>query len=161
MARLVLRPIGACALSLPANPGTLWPTTDAVACRTIPNRLERLIYLYTKTYLQDDILVKVDRASMACSLEVRAPFLDVDLVEFLGRVPPNLKLRRLDTKHLLKRAMSDLLPPGIASRRKKGFGIPIAEWFKVRASRGASGGARRGAADGARHLRAARGAVAA
>jgi len=94
------------------------------------DRLERLIYLYAKTYLQDDILVKVDRASMANSLEVRAPFLDVELVEFLGRVPPRLKLHRFDTKHLLKRAMADLLPPGIASRAKKGFGIPVAEWFK-------------------------------
>ncbi len=92
--------------------------------------LERLIYVYAKTYLQDDILVKVDRASMACSLEVRAPFLDVDLVEFLGRVPPRLKLRRFETKHLLKRAMADVLPPGIATRAKKGFGIPVAEWFK-------------------------------
>jgi asparagine synthase (glutamine-hydrolysing) len=92
--------------------------------------LERLIYLYAKTYLQDDILVKVDRASMACSLEVRAPFLDVELVEFLGRVPPQLKLRRFETKHLLKRAMRSVLPAGIAERPKKGFGIPIAEWFK-------------------------------
>jgi asparagine synthase (glutamine-hydrolysing) len=94
------------------------------------DRLERLIYVYAKGYLQDDILVKVDRASMANSLEVRAPFLDVDLVEFLGRVPPELKLRRSDTKHLLKRAMADLLPPGIAARAKKGFGIPVAAWFK-------------------------------
>jgi asparagine synthase (glutamine-hydrolysing) len=94
------------------------------------NRLERLIYVYAKTYLQDDILVKVDRASMACSLEVRAPFLDFELVEFLARVPPRLKLRRFDTKHLLKRAMADVLPPGIASRAKKGFGIPVAAWFK-------------------------------
>jgi asparagine synthase (glutamine-hydrolysing) len=92
--------------------------------------LERLIYLYAKSYLQDDILVKVDRASMACSLEVRAPFLDVDLVEFLGTVPPRLKLRRLDTKHLLKQAMRDVLPPGIADRPKKGFGVPVAEWIK-------------------------------
>ncbi len=74
------------------------------------DRARRLIYLYAKTYLQDDILVKVDRASMACSLEVRAPFLDVELVEFLSRVPSRLKLRRLDTKHLLKRAMADVLP---------------------------------------------------
>ena len=94
------------------------------------NRLEQLLYVYAKTYLQDDILTKVDRASMACSLEVRAPFLDVDLVEFLGRVPARLKLRRLDTKHLLKRAMADILPPGIADRPKKGFGIPIADWLK-------------------------------
>ncbi len=94
------------------------------------NRLERLLYVYAKTYLQDDILTKVDRASMACSLEVRAPFLDVDLVGFLGRVPARLKLRRLDTKHLLKRAMADVLPPGIAERSKKGFGIPVADWLK-------------------------------
>jgi asparagine synthase (glutamine-hydrolysing) len=94
------------------------------------NRVERLIYLYAKTYLQDDILVKVDRASMASSLEVRAPFLDVELVEFLGRVPSRLKLRRFDTKHLLKRAMADLLPEGIATRPKKGFGVPVAEWIK-------------------------------
>jgi asparagine synthase (glutamine-hydrolysing) len=94
------------------------------------DHLEKLIYLYAKTYLQDDILVKVDRASMACSLEVRAPFLDVELVELLARVPSRLKLRRLDTKHLLKRAMGDVLPPGIATRAKKGFGIPVAAWFK-------------------------------
>ena len=97
------------------------PTRDAT---------EQLIYAYAKTYLQDDILVKVDRASMACSLEVRAPFLDVELAEFLGGVPARLKLRRFETKRLLKLALADMLPPGIGNRRKKGFGIPIAEWFK-------------------------------
>jgi asparagine synthase (glutamine-hydrolysing) len=95
------------------------------------NWVERLVYLYATTYLQDDILVKVDRASMASSLEVRAPFLDVELVEFLGSVPARLKLRRSDTKHLLKRAMRDALPPGIAARAKKGFGIPLADWLKT------------------------------
>ena len=94
------------------------------------DRVERLIYLYAKTYLEGDVLVKVDRASMACSLEVRAPFLDVELVEFLGRVPPRLKQHRLGTKLLLKRALAGMLPPGIASRQKKGFGIPVAEWLK-------------------------------
>jgi asparagine synthase (glutamine-hydrolysing) len=102
----------------------------AYASAPTQNDLERLIYVYAKTYLQDDILVKVDRASMACSLEVRAPFLDVDLVNFLGSVPPRLKLHRLQTKHLLKRAMAGVLPPGIAERPKKGFGIPVAEWLK-------------------------------
>jgi asparagine synthase (glutamine-hydrolysing) len=97
------------------------PTTDPI---------NRLVYSYARTYLQDDILVKVDRASMATSLEIRAPFLDVELADFLGRVPPRLKLRRFDTKHLLKRAMRGVLPPGIADRPKKGFGIPIAAWFK-------------------------------
>jgi asparagine synthase (glutamine-hydrolysing) len=90
----------------------------------------RLVHLYAHTYMTDDILVKVDRASMACSLEVRAPFLDVELVEFLGRVPSNLKLRGFRTKHLLKLAMRDALPPGIADRPKKGFGVPVAEWLK-------------------------------
>jgi len=116
---------------LAREPGdTLGQWQSAYATAPTQQGLERLIYAYAKTYLQDDILVKVDRASMACSLEVRAPFLDVELVEFLGRVPARLKLRRFDTKHLLKRAMADLLPSGIASRPKKGFGIPIAEWFK-------------------------------
>jgi asparagine synthase (glutamine-hydrolysing) len=76
-------------------------------------------------------LVKVDRASMACSLEVRAPFLDVDLVSFLSSVPPNMKLRRFDGKQILKRAMEGRLPPGITGRQKKGFGIPVAEWLKA------------------------------
>ncbi len=90
----------------------------------------RLIRLYALTYLADDILVKTDRASMLTSLEVRAPFLDHTLVEFLGRVPSNLKLHRYTTKHLLKRAVRDLLPREIAERPKKGFGIPLAAWLK-------------------------------
>jgi asparagine synthase (glutamine-hydrolysing) len=112
----------------PAEP--LAEQRRAFAAAPARSRLDRLIYLYATTYLQDDILVKIDRASMASSLEVRAPFLDVELVEFLGRVPAGLKLRRFDTKHLLKRAMAAALPPGIATRPKKGFGIPIATWFK-------------------------------
>ena len=103
----------------------------AFAAAPTRDPLERLVYLYATTYLQDDILFKVDRASMATSLEVRAPFLDVELVEFLGRVPARLKLRRLETKHLLKRAMAGRLPEGIADRAKKGFGIPVAEWLKA------------------------------
>ena len=126
------------------------PTTD---------RLERLIYLYAKTYLQDDILVKVDRASMACSLEVRAPFLDVELVEFLGARPRGLKLRRFETKHLLKRAMAGALPAGIAGRPKKGFGIPVADWFKSELRERAPGRALTGAPEGAGDLRAGRGAA--
>ena len=92
--------------------------------------LERLIYQYAKTYLQDDILVKVDRASMLASLEVRSPFLDHTLVEFLGRVPPRLKMHGLATKVILKEAMRPRLPQGIVERPKKGFGIPVAAWFK-------------------------------
>jgi asparagine synthase (glutamine-hydrolysing) len=115
---------------LTAAPGDPFAEQRSVLATAGGDRLGKLIYLYAKSYLQDDILVKVDRASMACSLEVRAPFLDVELVDFLCRVPSRLKLHRLDTKHLLKRAMGDVLPPGIANRSKKGFGIPVAAWFK-------------------------------
>ena len=83
-----------------------------------------------KHYLQDDILVKVDRASMATSLEVRAPFLDVNVVEFLCSLPARYKLRGFSRKYLLRRLMRDRLPPGIADRPKKGFGIPLAKWFR-------------------------------
>jgi asparagine synthase (glutamine-hydrolysing) len=88
------------------------------------------VYLYLKHYLQDDILVKVDRASMATSLEVRAPFLDVNVVEFLCSLPSRYKLRGFTRKYLLRRLMRDRLPPGIADRSKKGFGIPLAKWFR-------------------------------
>ena len=68
--------------------------------------------------------MKVDRASMACGLEVRAPFLDVELVEFLGRVPARLKLRRFDTKHLLKRAMAGSAAAGDRRSREEGLRDP-------------------------------------
>jgi asparagine synthase (glutamine-hydrolysing) len=89
-----------------------------------------LQYLDLKLYLQESILVKVDRASMACSLEVRAPFLDYKLVEFVMRLPPALKLKRLTSKYILKKAMKNLLPNDVIQRKKKGFGIPIAKWVK-------------------------------
>jgi asparagine synthase (glutamine-hydrolysing) len=89
-----------------------------------------LQYLDLKLYLQDDILVKVDRASMACSLEVRAPFLDYELVEFVMNLPSSLKLRRFTLKYLLKKVMKGFLPKEIIERKKKGFGIPIAKWVK-------------------------------
>jgi asparagine synthase (glutamine-hydrolysing) len=94
------------------------------------NSMERLIYLYCKFYLQDCILTKVDRASMACSLEVRAPFLDYTFVEFVNAIPFRLKLKGLTAKYILKKAMRDKLPPEILGRGKKGFGIPVAKWFR-------------------------------
>jgi asparagine synthase (glutamine-hydrolysing) len=89
-----------------------------------------LQYLDLKLYLQDDILVKVDRASMACSLEVRAPFLDYKLVEFVMDLPSSLKLRRFTTKYILKKGMKRSLPKEVIQRSKKGFGVPIAKWIK-------------------------------
>jgi asparagine synthase (glutamine-hydrolysing) len=92
--------------------------------------INRLTYFYCKFYLQDDILTKVDRASMACSLEVRAPFLDYTFVEFANSIPSHLKLRGMTTKYILKKAMAAKLPPEIVNRGKKGFGIPVAKWFR-------------------------------
>ena len=91
---------------------------------------QELIYMYLKTYLQDDILVKVDRASMMNSLEVRAPFMDVNVVNFLNRLPYEYKLKGFKGKHLLKETMRGKLPEDIIDRPKKGFGIPISLWLK-------------------------------
>jgi len=81
-------------------------------------------------YLPDDLLVKVDIASMAYSLECRAPFLDHKLVEFIGGIPTDLKMHGMTPKYLLRRAFADILPKEILSRSKMGFGVPIAEWFR-------------------------------
>jgi asparagine synthase (glutamine-hydrolysing) len=89
-----------------------------------------ILYAYKKLYLAEDILQKVDRASMGASLEARAPFMDHEVVEFVARLPYAMKLRGFTMKHLLKRCMVDLLPKGIAGRGKKGFGIPVAKWIK-------------------------------
>ncbi len=89
-----------------------------------------LQFLDLKLYLQESILVKVDRASMACSLEVRAPFLDHELVEFMMGLPSQWKLKGLTSKHILKKAMGNLLPDEVINRPKKGFGVPIAKWVK-------------------------------
>jgi len=92
--------------------------------------LTRSLLLYQDTYLPDDILTKVDRASMACGLEVRAPFLDAGLVDSIQGLPASYKYGRGQTKRLLKRAAADRLPASILSRPKKGFGIPVARWLR-------------------------------
>ena len=81
-------------------------------------------------YLPDDLLVKVDIASMANSLEVRSPFLDRELVEFAVRLPTSLKIRGAERKYLLKRALEGIVPRENMYRRKQGFAIPIGEWFR-------------------------------
>jgi len=86
----------------------------------------------TRLYLAEDILTKVDRASMAVSLEVRAPFLDPRVAEFVASLPGNYKLRGQKTKYILKKAVKELLPPFVTRRPKKGFGVPVAEWLKVK-----------------------------
>jgi len=90
----------------------------------------QLLYFYLRTYLMDQVLVKVDRASMYNALEVRAPFLDYQLVEFMSRLPYSYKYRRWQTKFILKQLMKDKLPREIVFRPKKGFGLPLARWLK-------------------------------
>nr|MBA2734022.1 asparagine synthetase B [Acidobacteriota bacterium] len=91
--------------------------------------LDALLYIDSKTYLPGDILTKVDRMSMAASLETRAPLLDHKLIEFVTRIPASMKMRGLETKHILKRAVQDLVPPEILDRPKQGFGVPLQQWI--------------------------------
>lgn len=92
--------------------------------------VERMMTLDATHYLSECVLFKVDRASMAASLETRAPFLDHTLIEFLAKLPVDLKLRGLTGKYILKRAMRDRLPQPVIKRPKKGFGMPVAKWVK-------------------------------
>jgi asparagine synthase (glutamine-hydrolysing) len=92
--------------------------------------LSRIQYVDIKTYLADDILAKVDRASMAVSLEVRAPLLDHVLMEFAAKIPSSLKLRGKNGKYILKKALESVLPPQTMKRKKQGFGVPLGQWFR-------------------------------
>lgn len=92
--------------------------------------LSRIQYVDMKTYLVDDILTKVDRASMANSLEVRCPLLDHKLMELVAQMPSGLKLRNGQGKYIFKKALEKVLPRAILTRRKKGFAVPVAEWFR-------------------------------
>jgi len=92
--------------------------------------LDQQEYVDIKTYLVDNILVKVDRMSMAASLETRVPLLDHRFVEFAARLPSSMRIRGKQTKYILKKAMQDILPQSILDRGKEGFSIPIKNWMK-------------------------------
>ncbi len=92
--------------------------------------LGEMLYLDFRMYLEDNLLVKVDRASMACSLEVRTPFLDHRLVEFVAGLPTHLKMRGFKGKYILKKAVEEWLPHKIVYRQKRGFTVPIASWIR-------------------------------
>ncbi|MBX2857600.1 MAG: asparagine synthase (glutamine-hydrolyzing) [Cellvibrionaceae bacterium] len=94
------------------------------------NHLDRILYTDIKTYLPGDILVKVDRMSMANSLEVRAPLLDASVVEFAAKIPAHLKLNNGDKKHILKKSLSKYLSHDILYRKKMGFSVPLDDWFR-------------------------------
>jgi len=99
------------------NPGTL-------------NVADVAMKLDVASYLPDDLLVKVDIATMASSLEGRSPFLDYRIAEFAARLPIDFKIRGGRSKYLLKRAMEHRIPPAVLNRKKSGFGVPLARWFR-------------------------------
>jgi asparagine synthase (glutamine-hydrolysing) len=92
--------------------------------------VSRLQWIDTVAYLPDDILTKVDRASMAHSLEARAPLLDYTLVDFMARVPSGLKLRGGVSKYLFRKVLAKRLPEAVFTKRKQGFAVPKGEWFR-------------------------------
>jgi asparagine synthase (glutamine-hydrolysing) len=92
--------------------------------------LSRIQYVDIKTYLPDDILTKVDRASMAVSLELRAPILDHKLMEMVASIPSHLKLHGDTGKYIFKKAFESILPANILYRRKQGFAVPLDQWFR-------------------------------
>jgi asparagine synthase (glutamine-hydrolysing) len=103
---------------------SIWAGSEGAAT------LDRLLDLNLRTYLLDDLLVKADRMSMAHGLEVRSPFLDTELVGLATRLEPQLKLRGVRLKRVLKAAIDDLVPEEILNRPKRGFGVPLDRWFR-------------------------------
>ena len=95
-----------------------------------PHPLDQVQYVDLMTYLPGDILTKVDRASMAHSLEVRVPLLDHVLVEWAATLPPRLRLHARGSKYVLKQALRSHLPEAILRRRKMGFSVPLASWLR-------------------------------
>ncbi len=92
--------------------------------------LDKTLFVDVMSYLPDDLLVKVDIAAMAHSLEARSPFLDHKLMEFAASLPPHLKLRGVQSKYLLKKAFAHLLPDEVLYRKKMGFGVPLDRWLR-------------------------------
>jgi asparagine synthase (glutamine-hydrolysing) len=92
--------------------------------------LNQMLYVDTKVWLPDDLLIKADKMTMAASVELRVPFLDHRLVEFAARLPVSYKLRGTQGKFLLKKVMESFLPRDIIYRRKSGFALPLPEWFR-------------------------------
>ncbi len=92
--------------------------------------LSAMLYLDTKIWLPDNLLMKGDKMTMAASLEARIPLLDDQLIEYAASIPSNVKVQPFKAKHLLKQAYADFLPPAILTRKKMGFNVPTGVWFR-------------------------------
>lgn len=103
---------------------------DELLGQSRASKLSRLLFQDFRTYLLDDLLVKMDRTAMANSLEARSPFLDTKLIEYTAGLPDYLKINRRQTKYILRRAFSAMLPKAIMERGKMGFGVPLGSWFR-------------------------------
>jgi asparagine synthase (glutamine-hydrolysing) len=103
---------------------------NAFATKSGSDALNRMLAVDADTQLPDDVLMLTDRMTMAASLECRVPLLDHELVELAARIPSGLKMKGGQLKHLMKRALVDLLPPAILDRGKRGFGTPMGAWLK-------------------------------
>jgi asparagine synthase (glutamine-hydrolysing) len=117
-------------LGAPIDPEDVFSEALHAWERAPKDPVSRALQFYSDLYLRDDILVKMDRASMRHGLEVRAPFLDNDVVDFARRLPVEQKFSGGRTKVLLKRALAPYLPAETLHRAKKGFGVPIGAWFR-------------------------------
>lgn len=95
----------------------------------LPDAVARMLYLDSKTYLPGDILTKVDRMTMANSLEARVPLLDHELIELVASIPSSLKMKGTETKYIMKKAMEGIVPNEILYRKKQGFGVPVGKWI--------------------------------
>jgi asparagine synthase (glutamine-hydrolysing) len=112
-------------------------TTTSVAAQRVAEQgprlasfIERAMYLDSITYLPDDILVKVDRAAMAASLETRIPFLDHQVFQFAWQLAPELRVRKHEGKWILKQLLYRYVPPSLVQRPKMGFGVPLHSWLR-------------------------------
>ncbi|HET7841186.1 MAG TPA: asparagine synthase (glutamine-hydrolyzing) [Terriglobia bacterium] len=114
----------------PASSSIFGPLQQVLEGARFEDDVAETLYLDFCMYLQDNLLVKIDRASMACSLELRTPFLDHRLIEFAAGIPSSRKVRGFQLKRILKRAVSPWLPRKIVDRQKRGFSVPIARWMR-------------------------------
>jgi asparagine synthase (glutamine-hydrolysing) len=119
------------AARLPSSVFSALPIASARHMGRERSAADETIATYVSGYLQEDILVKVDRASMAASLEVRSPFLDPDFISFVASVPAHSKMPWLRRKHLLRTLMRGRVPDEILDRRKQGFGVPVNAWLRT------------------------------